>query len=299
MSRILYKGKWDGIYDRPKYQEIRDKIQNTFKDLKFVEEGHKYFLHGKEIMCVSNVTHMFQEHFDSKQKAIETYERNYNNVESKYYGMLPEEIEKAWLDNSKRACEHGTERHSFAESAFYFVTGQNEKIPKEFSDRFTEDGGFMAIYPKEEAVVKFYEDLPKCMVPLLAEVKVYYEEENWGYSGTFDLTAYYDAELDNNPNGKSGIVVLDWKTNKDLYKNFKEKKLLPPFDGMLDCPLSLYKLQLGLYMRCIVNIGLPVIARRILWLKPDGEYEKIKIEDQSKKIISALREKYKNKHYGN
>jgi len=69
MSKILYNdGKWDGLWDLPKYQEMREKIVDSFKGLTFVEEGHKYFLNGKEITCVSNVTHMFQEHFDAPTK---------------------------------------------------------------------------------------------------------------------------------------------------------------------------------------------------------------------------------------
>lgn len=292
MSRVLYKGKWDGIWDRPKYQEMRKKITESFKGLTFIEEGHKYFLNGKEMMCVSNVAHMFQEHFDSHAKAQETFERNFNNERSKYYRMTAEEIEKAWAENSKNACEHGTERHEFAECAFYFLSGQNDKIYPEFKDRLTDDGGFEARYPKEEAVVRFYEDMPQCVVPILAEVKVYYEESNWGYSGTFDLIAYYDAELEGKNSSRSGIMVLDWKTNKDLYKNFMEKHLLPPLDGLLDCPLSIYKAQLSLYQNCLEHIGIKVIARRIMWLLPDGTYQKIPLEDYSKRIILFLHKKY-------
>ena len=60
MGRILFNGKWDGIWDKPKYQEMRDKIISEFKGLKFIEEGHRYFLGDIEFTCVSNVTHMFQ-----------------------------------------------------------------------------------------------------------------------------------------------------------------------------------------------------------------------------------------------
>ena len=103
MSRVLYKGKWDGIWDRPKYQEMRQKITDSFKGLTFVEEGHRYFLGDKEFTCVSNVTHMFQEHFDAHTKARETYERVLRDypdcqvIESvkasiKYLGWTPDEI---------------------------------------------------------------------------------------------------------------------------------------------------------------------------------------------------------------
>lgn len=289
--RVLYSnGKWDGIWGNPKYEEIRNKIKNTFSELVFIEEGHKYFLHGKQMTCVSDVTHMFQEHFDSTNKAKETSERNFNNPNSKYYQMTPEQILQEWKNISNEACTTGTERHEFGESAFYYMTGQYDKILEDFKDRLTDDDGFVAYDPKEEAVVRFYEDIPRSIVPILAETKVY--DEELGYSGTFDILFYYDAELEGKSADKSGLVVMDWKTNKDLYKNFRGKTLLYPFNELLDMPLSIYKLQLSLYQSCLEKIGMKVIARRILWLKPEGVYDKINLEE----YVNVLREELKNKN---
>jgi len=310
--RILYnKDKWIDIYKSPKYEEIRKKILDTFNELVFLEEGHKYFLREKEMECVSNVAHMFQEHIDTQKLATETYERNFNKPASKYYQMTVEEIVESWNKISSDACSHGTERHEFAESAFYYMIGEYDKILPAFRDRLTEDGGFKALYPKEEAVVKFYEEIPRCIVPILAETRVYVEYDKAGYAGTFDILFYYDAELDDrknqhaNENGKnvtvsmprnhtdkSGLMVLDYKTNKNLYKNFKEQKLLPPFDHLLDMPLSTYKLQLSLYENALCKIGLNVVGRRILWLKPDGTYEKINLESYREKIDNELKKMY-------
>ena len=288
--RVLYRNnKWDGIWDLPKYQEIREKIKSTFSGLTFIEEGHMYFLNGKQMTCVSDVTHLYQEHFDSKTKAVETSERNFNNPKSKYYQMTPEMILEKWKSISTEACTTGTFRHEFGESCFYFMTGQMDKILPNYKDRVTEDGGFIAYDPKEEAVVRFYEDIPRSIVPILAETKVY--DEELGYSGTFDILFYYDAELDGKNPENSGLVVMDWKTNRDLYKNFMGKTLLYPFNELLDMPLSTYKLQLSLYQSCLEKIGMKVIARRILWLKPDGTYDKISLEE----YVNILREDLKNK----
>lgn len=287
--KILYRNnKWEGIWDNPKYEKIREVIKSDFSGLTFIEEGHKYFLNGKPMTCVSDVTHLFKEHFDSKQKAIETSERNWNNPESKYFRMTPEAILESWKKISDEACEHGTFTHECGESLFYYMTGQNDKILPGFKDRLTEDGGFMLLYPKEEAAGKFYEDIPECIVPILAETKVY--DEELGYSGTFDILFYYDATLEGKKPEKSGLIVMDWKTNKDLYKNFREQKLLHPFNELLDMPLNLYKLQLSLYQSCLEKRGFKVIARRILWLKPDGSYDKINLEE----YVNILRETLKN-----
>ena len=288
--RVLYRNKkWEGIWDCPKYQELREKIKNTFNGLTFIEEGHKYFLNGKQMTCVSDVTHLFQEHFDSKTKAVETSQRNWDKPESKYYRMTPEEILESWKRISDEACTTGTFRHEFGESCFYYMIGQYDRILPDYKDRLTEDGGFIGYDPKEEAVIRFYEDIPECIIPVMAETKVY--DEDLGYSGTFDILFYYDAELDGKNDSKSGLIIMDWKTNRDLYKNFKGKTLLQPFEELLDMPLSLYKLQLSLYQNCLEKIGLKVIARRILWLKPDGTYDKINLEEYVKMLREALKDK--------
>lgn len=291
--RILYnKNKWLDIYHLPKYESIRQKILTEFDGLIFVEEGHKYFLKGKEMECVSNVAHMFQEHIDITKLATETYERNFYKESSKYYQMTIEQILDSWKKISDEACSTGTYHHEFGESCFYYMIGQYDKILPDFKDRLTPDGGFMAIHPKEEAVVKFYEEIPKCIVPILAETRVFVEYNKAGYAGTFDILFYYDAELGGKSPSNSGLMVLDYKTNKDLYKNFKEQKLLPPFDKLLDMPLSTYKLQLSLYENALYKIGLNVVGRRILWLKSDSTYEKINLESYREIIDNELTKLY-------
>ena len=291
MKFLKQKKYWVEHFNDEKYTQLREKILNSFKDLVFDEGPHKYYLHGKEITCVSNVTHMFKPHFDTESMAQATYERNYNNEKSKYYKMTPEMIKEEWNKISREACSHGTERHEFAESIFYFMTNQFDKILPAFTDRLSVDKEtnepiFIANDPKEEAAATFYEELPNSLFPILAETKVY--NEKLGYSGTFDLLMYYDATIDGKDDKNSGLCVMDWKTNKDLYKNFKEEKLLAPFQDLLDMPLSIYKLQLSLYQICLEKIGLKTIARRIMWLLPNGTYDKIPLESYTKQLEEEL-----------
>lgn len=284
---ILYnKDKWLDIWKNEKYEQIRNKILSSFNELVFVDEGHKYFVGNRELLSVSVVTHLFKEHFDSETKAVETSQRNWDNPKSKYYRMTPDEILTQWKLKSEEACAHGTSTHEFAESLFYYMTGQYDKILPAFKDRLTPDYGFESKTPKEDAAIKFYQDIPKCIVPILAETKVY--DIDLGYAGTFDILFYYDATLDGKKDEYSGLVVMDWKTNEDLYKNFMEKKLLTPFENLLDMPLSVYKLQLSLYQICLENIGMKTVARRILWLKPNGIYDKISLEEYTKTLRKCL-----------
>lgn len=295
MEKLYNKDKWLDICNNPKYQEMRDKISNTFQGLTFIEKTHQYFLGDRELNCVSNVIHQFQEHFDSESKARETSERNFDNPTSKYYQMTPEQILEQWERISATACQTGTDRHNFGESCFYFMIGQYDNIVPDFKDRLKtdEDGNLYmeAIHPKEIAVVKFWNDLPKCIVPIAAENKVFIVNDDYAYSGTFDILFYYDATLDGKTDSKSGLMVFDYKTNVDLYKNFKGKKLLKPFDELLDMSLNIYKLQLTAYQLCLENIGMKIIARRLIWLKPNAVYEKIPLESYTTELDLALRKK--------
>ena len=279
-------------YNDEKYVAIRSKIKDAFKDLIFDELPHKYYLHGKEITCVSNVTHLFVPHFDEDNMAQATFERNFNNPKSQYYRMTPTMIKESWKKISSDACALGTDRHLFAESLFYFTTGQLDLVPDEFKERIkTDENGeviFCAEMPKEIAAMNFYKDLPDCYIPILAETKVYDEDLN--YSGTFDLLMYYDATLNGKSDNNSGLLVLDWKTNKDLYKNFNGEKMLYPFEDLLNMSLNVYKLQLSLYMNCIEKIGFKVIDRKLMWLKNDGRYEKIELEEYVDRLVKYLTE---------
>ena len=286
----LYVGKWDGIWDQDEFCKIREKITKSFKDLVFDEAPHKYYLNGEEITCVSNVTHLFQEKFDVDGTAQILFEKYYNDPKSKYHGMTPEEIKKSWKDISGFACSHGTTRHLWAEGAFYAMTRQYDLIPDEFKCRLkTDENGndyYEAVYAKEVSAAKYWGDMPKCVVPILAETKVY--DTDLKYSGTFDLTSWYSARLDGKDNSLSGLLVQDWKSNRDLYKNFNGKKLLKPFDELLDMPLSLYKLQLSAYQSCIDKIGIKTVGRRIIWMLPTGDYEKIRVEHYVPVLRDAL-----------
>lgn len=276
----------------PKYEEIRKKVLEEFKDLVFIEEGHQYFVGDRELMCVSNVTHKFKPEFDTEEMAQATFERNFNKPESKYYQMTVEEIKKSWKKISTQACEHGSERHEFGESVFHFMMGEFDKILPSFTDRLGKDEEgyyFVAKFPKEEAVVQVYEDFPDFMIPILVETKVYNINDDYAYSGTFDILFYLENPF--KPE-RSGLYVLDWKTNKDIYKHFGDSKLLPPFEDCDDTSLEIYKLQLSCYQMALTNIGLNVIARALFWLLPDGTYKKIPLEDRTKKLDMALRAKH-------
>lgn len=277
--------KWDEYYHLPEIEEIRQKILNTYTNkLIFLEGPHEYYLDGVQYMCVSDVTHKYKPK-TSEQMAegcVKKWQRD-QDPSYKYYGMSKEEILALWAKISGEACDFGTNVHAFGESMFYYMTEQYDKILPECKSQF-EKGYPVPLNPHEEAVVKFWDDLPDNIVPVLAETKVF-NRNGTPYAGTFDILFYY---VDKPGSEKNGLMIFDYKTNKDLYKNFKEQTLLWPFNDLLDQNESYYILQLGLYQVPLENLGYNVVARRLIWLRPDGTYEKVKIPLITDRLRNAL-----------
>ena len=279
------RGKWEKYYDLPEIQDVRDKIIDTYTNkLVFIDGPHKYFLDGVEYISVSEVTHKYKP-IDGEQMAencVKKWQKD-QDTSYKYYGMSKEEILALWKVKSDHACEFGTNVHAFGESMFYYMTGEPDKVLEECKEQFDENGPH-PLNPQEEAIVKFWDDLPENFVPVLAETKVF-NRNGTQYAGTFDILFYYVEEPES---PKNGLVIFDYKTNEDLYKNYRGQTLLWPFQDMLDQNASYYTLQLSLYAIPLQNLGMKVIGRRLIWVKPDGSYEKVKIENVSDRLRNAL-----------
>lgn len=251
--------------------EARKKILDTFSDVEFQEEGHKYFLHGVELSSVSAVAQQYEEEFDTETKA-EAY--------AEKHGMTKEYWMDQWKYINLKATVTGTQVHSFAESLSWLKMGHPENITDDNKYKYIEDKNWLIpTRPKENSAVNFFENFPQNLHLVLPETRIYNVGEKIKYAGTFDLLTYYD-----NPEGKdkSGFIIMDWKTNADIYKEFSRtngKMLFWPFTNLYQEPFGIYTLQLNLYSMALENIGIPVIGKRIIWLKDDETYEIIKVDD--------------------
>lgn len=255
--------------------KIRDKILKEFEGLQFIEEGHKYFLNGVQLPSVSEITHKFCQYpFDTEAQAARYAEK---------HGETPQHWMDKWKFTNLKATTSGSLVHEFAEGLGWLRNGHPELMPLSCAPKYAKEKDWLIpTRPKEDAVLKFYDELNKDLHFVLAETKVYsnkseISEVNTPFCGTFDLLMWYEHPTDPS---KSGLVVLDWKTNRELKKDFSHengKFLLPPFGDYYEEPLSYYTLQLNLYSLCLAGIGLPPIAARVIWLKDDGNYELIPI----------------------
>ena len=98
---------------------------------------------------------------------------------------------------------------------------------------------------------------------------------------------YYNDGSDGQP---EGFVILDYKTNSNLQNDYNRKfgrVLREPFADMTEEDLSLYTIQLSLYALMLQDIGIPIIDRRIIWLK-ECEYEVVPLQDLTEKLRHTL-----------
>jgi len=264
--------------------KARKLILDAFADLEFFEEGHIYLLHGQEIkQSVSSVGHRFiREPFNEQVQAARYAAKN---------GKTAEYWIQQWKQNSFRATTLGTKTHEFGESLGYLRAGHPELIRDSIKAQYMDKYNYLApIHPKEEAVVKFMDAMPGNLHLVLNETKVYsgknpVPERNIKelICGTFDML-YYDSD-------KEGFVILDYKTNANLYSEYNRKfhkTLLPPFHDTIEEDLGLYTIQLSLYSLMLEDVGIKVIDRRIVWLTNEGEYEIISVPDVSERLREVL-----------
>jgi len=258
--------------------EIRNKIVTTFSDLIFQEEGHRYTLNGKELISVTRIAHDYRQPFDEIAQSEAYAAKN---------GETPEYWRKQWHYNSFRATTTGTLVHAFGESLGWLRNGHPELITEECLCKYhKETESLVPTRHKENAVIKFMNDLPSSYHLILNEARVYSglnEDKDKNpptqFCGTFDLLYWYDGDGDPS---KQGLIIMDYKTNSKLENSYARnfgKMCLPPFQEMYDEDLSSYTIQLSAYQIPLEDIGLRVLGRKVIWLKDDETYEKFDLPD--------------------
>lgn len=269
-------------------REMRHKVIESFSDLEFFEGPHEYIRHKPDgdikLPSVTGVVQRFEPHVDWDVACV--------NKATKL-GIDPAVLKRQWTENNITSTSNGSKTHLFGESCLYFMRNRLDLIDQEVAHYQLEKDYLIPYGKKEIAASKLYEDILTNynVFPVMAEAKVYTGKNDTlklkdDYCGTFDiLWAYRD---------KQGVIqplLMDWKTNKSLYKDYNRQNgimMLPPFDDFVDEPLSHYIVQLSMYSMAMEQIGIVPKNRIIIWLKDDGTYEKIPVPyvgDRLRKVL--------------
>lgn len=218
-------------------------ILNFFRDLTFEPEAHIYHVNG--VPTTGSVTDRIKRYynpFDAKKKSLEISLRD---------DIPQEEVLASWNNAGEIARIKGNKAHLFGE---LYPFNRNLRPQSQY----------------DVAIMKFWNDLPEYVIPVLTEARMYHLK--YLYAGTADIILY------NTETQK--FIIGDYKTNKDLFKNFAGEKMLSPFNNLLNCPFNHYQLQLSYYQLLLQQIeNVEVSYRRIVWLLPNGEYKLFDTED--------------------
>jgi hypothetical protein len=231
--------------------EERQAIKDFFKHLTFDERNHRYYVNGKALKySVSGLIKKYvaKTDFDEIAKAIDQRDE-----------LPPGATKKLWKLKADAACSKGDKAHYFGE--LYAFHRNIKPTSKE-----------------EEAVVKFWNELPDHLVPAFTELQMYHLQGMFG--GTADIILYNTIT--------KKFIIADYKTNEDLFKNFQGKKLLKPFHYKLDNPYNKYQIQFSYYQIMFEQTGFEVENRCLIWLKPTGDYEMYFTEDLTETLKDTI-----------
>lgn len=231
--------------------QVKSKIRETYPSLIFNEELHRYTVKGQTMTSVSHTISKYVEPFDTELMA--TRVANKRTRQGDY--TTQEEVLQEWEDKKNFACTKGTRVHLFGED--FPIKGG------------TPTDGY------EKAVIKFWEELPPHIIPVAFELQMYCLK--LGIAGTSDILLYNTLT--------KKFIIADYKTNEDIFKNFRGKRMLGKFSHLLDMAYSKYTLQLSYYQILFEKMGFEVESRVLIWLKPDGTYTNYWLDDVTNIIL--------------
>jgi hypothetical protein len=200
----------------------------------FKPEHHEYISLNEENINWISVTSFlsnFKPKFDAPAQAV----KSAKNKKSKWYGMTPDDIQKAWTGEAKRATDLGTWYHN-----------QRESDICELSTMEREGITVPIFKPIEKEGIKYAPE-QKLEDGVYPEHLVYLKSA--GLCGQSDLVEVINGT----------VHITDYKTNKEIkaegYTNWEgiTSKMYAPVNHLDDCNLMHYNLQLSLYMYIIIK----------------------------------------------
>lgn len=185
----------------------------------------------------------------------------------KYAGRTPEEIRAEWKKEGELASMEGTNVHEYAEG---IVSGwPTWKLPKPATKRCFD------LLPHVHKIASW-----------LKKKYEFLEAEKIIFSPDLGIAGMVDLIMLDHTTGE--ILILDWKTNKEITIENNFQSAFPPLDHLQDTHKNKYSLQLSLYQYIIEKEnyypGANGYRRALIHVADDGihihkcEYYKWEIE---------------------
>ena len=277
-------------------QEIREIISQKQKEfqLTFEEESHTYTmldLNGElksDFPSVSKVMKIFYDEFPTEQAA-------YSKA-----GGDPDEAERLineWAELGRKSTNLGSSCHFILEEHTLKEFGIEKEVRQPIFDCDAEQ-----IIKSDSMIVagKRYIDLLKERGCVLIDTEMVLGHPELGYTGQPDK-----VWLVVGTNGKIGILITDWKSNKP--KNFETtrytKKMKAPFQDLPDNALGHYNTQLPFYGKLLLKMlegtkyeDISLLGCIIVLITDEREYHEYRVSKKTMNTILEMEmEKYLTK----
>ena len=277
-------------------QEIREIISQKQKEfqLTFEEESHTYTmldLNGElksDFPSVSKVMKIFYDEFPTEQAA-------YSKA-----GGDPDEAERLineWAELGRKSTNLGSRCHFILEEHTLKEFGIEKEVRQPIFDCDAEQ-----IIKSDSMIVagKRYIDLLKERGCVLIDTEMVLGHPELGYTGQPDK-----VWLVVGTNGKIGILITDWKSNKP--KNFETtrytKRMKAPFQDLPDNALGHYNTQLPFYGKLLLKMlegtkyeDISLLGCIVVLITDEREYHEYRVSKKTMNTILEMEmEKYLTK----
>ena len=290
-------------------EEVKKELEK-FNDFKFFEDGHYYECKGKRVgISVTTFIHEYCNEFNEQEmveKVLEKNIKNYNyaktqlqlyydneekNKELREYLKLPltiDDILKQWHYKRDFSCEKGTDGHNY--SQHLWSGNKYEMLKFDMSDEY-----YQSVFKIHRQAENFYRDYKEHLEHLFDELPIGSEE--------FNIASCCDHLFYNKLTG--GLVLVDYKTNTDIYKdkkyyeNSRKKppKMKIPLQHLEDLTITHYYIQLSIYKFLIEKYTcLKVEEMFIVYMSENIEnYEIISVPYLKDEVVKILELRKVNK----
>lgn len=235
--------------------------------IRFVEDGHVYFIDGspKDVVSVTTLVKKYSVPFDA-DRVIENIMRSPSYKEGhKYWGMSRDEIKTQWSDLGKDASTRGTKMHANIEAVYNGVEVRDE----------SEEFGHFERFKAEHAHLE----------PFRTEWIVFSDELR--LAGSIDMV-FRDADT-------GDLYIYDWKRSKEIKRRGFDK-MRKPLNHLDDVNFNHYSLQLNIY-RWILETYYDVKVKGLflIVLHPNQKtYKKIPCADFREEVADVMEERRLN-----
>jgi hypothetical protein len=198
-----------------------------FRNIKYYDEPHKYFIGEQSLISGTAFVGEFKEKFDSAGQAIKS---------AKKKGVSVEEILAEWDFKGEFSRTKGTLLHNYAENHW-----QNKIFPIDYA-LYEEKFGEGLMKGRLDECIRmfheFYQEASPALIPIAMELVV--GDAELGIGGMVDCLFWNEKHQE--------LQIWDYKTNKEIAEFSKyRKRMQVPINFLQDCELNAYSIQLNLY----------------------------------------------------